>query len=406
MIGEILSVLGFGYSYVGGVHQNKSFEKIFQNQKDLENRIEKLSDNIIYHPSKVEVEDKTKPVQEIIKDLKVIRNILEPLQKITGNKILSTATIPTPLKMKDALGHNPWEVLDNIRPIQYSKPHSNPDMVPVLFEEGSIIYIGWQMKGTLPMLFGCEYNPEDSFNISSLKKIQKVNLNNSESNEIPIIQNSTKVQEKSEDIHFEKNNYINSNAELTFLLGKKVNNDDKTKQKYKDLIEWNNDKTGIYTDKRDNRRYSVVEFDGQIWMTENFAYHLDNKNCWAFKNDPNNVNSYGYLYNWYSLDKVCPQGWRIPMKDDFEKLLMNLGGSKSVIYNTLTNQNEAGFSSKFCGFRNGMGSFYGESEFTYYWTKNSNSRGSVTCLYINANGTIAIANFSNQLGLSVRLIAE
>jgi hypothetical protein len=66
--------------------------------------------------------------------------------------------------MQDAFGKNPWEFLDTIRPVQHAGPHPNPDMVPILFEEENKYYIGWQMSGTLPILFGCDFKPGRTLN--------------------------------------------------------------------------------------------------------------------------------------------------------------------------------------------------------------------------------------------------
>lgn len=51
---------------------------------------------------------------------------------------------------------NPWAVLEDIRPQHLTVRHPNPDKVPVLFAHSGVRYIGWQMRGALPVLFNCE----------------------------------------------------------------------------------------------------------------------------------------------------------------------------------------------------------------------------------------------------------
>jgi len=46
--------------------------------------------------------------------------------------------------------------LEDIRPQHLAVRHANPDKAPVLFVHQGVRYIGWQMRGALPVLFNCE----------------------------------------------------------------------------------------------------------------------------------------------------------------------------------------------------------------------------------------------------------
>jgi formylglycine-generating enzyme required for sulfatase activity len=76
--------------------------------------------------------------------------------------------------MQIAMQASPWEVLLDIRPVSLSNPPSNPDMIPIVFEHNGVQYVGWQMRGTLPMLFDCTYDellvPETQVEITSNKR--------------------------------------------------------------------------------------------------------------------------------------------------------------------------------------------------------------------------------------------
>lgn len=125
----------------------------------INGNIERLSENILYYDQLV-VRDPNRPKQHKVEGLSDIRKRLEPVQKVIKQDIISSSVIFTPDKMKAAMNTNPWQVLMDIRPSNYATPHPNPDMIPILFNEGNVDYLGWQLKGAVPMLFDCEYKPE------------------------------------------------------------------------------------------------------------------------------------------------------------------------------------------------------------------------------------------------------
>ncbi|WP_069472902.1 formylglycine-generating enzyme family protein [Candidatus Marithrix sp. Canyon 246] len=96
--------------------------------------------------------------QRKIDNLRDVKESLEPVQRAVGSEILSSAIILTPDKMQIAMQKSPWEVLDDICPVNLSKPRNNPDIIPIVFEHSSIQYVGWLKRGLLPMVFDCEYD--------------------------------------------------------------------------------------------------------------------------------------------------------------------------------------------------------------------------------------------------------
>jgi uncharacterized protein (TIGR02145 family) len=104
----------------------------------------------------------------------------------------------------------------------------------------------------------------------------------------------------------------------------------------------------------DGNIYNTVQIGTQCWMKENLRVTrfrsgapipLDTSGgpngdapgeTWTSKttgartiygNDIKNLETYGYLYNWYvNLFDVCPEGWRVTQGGDFVKLWNYLGG--------------------------------------------------------------------------------
>lgn len=120
--------------------------------------VERLSEHILYAQDLYLVKDTTQTQQHYIDNRREVRESLEPVQRAFRTDILSSAMIWTPEKMRKAMQANPWQVLVDVRPLAYVTVHSNPDMVPILFEQEGIRYVGWQTRGVLPMIFDCEYD--------------------------------------------------------------------------------------------------------------------------------------------------------------------------------------------------------------------------------------------------------
>jgi len=81
-----------------------------------------------------------------------------------------------------------------------------------------------------------------------------------------------------------------------------------------------------FTDQRDGRVYRTVKIGKQVWMAENLAYDAKGSKCYA--NNESNVNKYGRLYDWNTAMKICPSGWHLPSKKEWQTLVDFVGGVK------------------------------------------------------------------------------
>jgi uncharacterized protein (TIGR02145 family) len=164
--------------------------------------------------------------------------------------------------------------------------------------------------------------------------------------------------------------------------------------------------TGTYKDTRNDKSYKTVKIGKQIWMAENLAFKVQ-KGCWAYNDDQANVARFGYLYSWETAKSICPSGWHLPNKKEFETLINNCGGSTEVTYKAILSGGCTGLSVLLNGYREENGDFLGLGDHTVFWSSTADSNDYAWSLYVNDFDSDFIMGTGNHsCSFSVRCLKD
>ncbi|MCR5378184.1 MAG: hypothetical protein K6E57_04400 [Fibrobacter sp.] len=172
-----------------------------------------------------------------------------------------------------------------------------------------------------------------------------------------------------------------------------------------------------FCDFRDSTIYRFVTIGTQTWMAENLNYaytdvpyksgdYTSDSTSWCYEDDANNCSKYGRLYTWaaamdsvgtwstngkgcgynktcsptYPVRGVCPKGWHLPTKAEFETLFTAVGGQSTAgkmlksatgwtAYSGITNEDAFAFSALPAGYRYNVRGYYdAEGYFVRFWS--------------------------------------
>ena len=156
-------------------------------------------------------------------------------------------------------------------------------------------------------------------------------------------------------------------------------------------------------DKRDNISYAVRKVGNLLWMMDDLAheYYSDEsyKSTYCYQDRSRECDKTGRLYPGEHLDYACPQGWRLPTKEEWKSFY-----STSVFRNYSTERTNL-----FKGYVSGDHSLNELNYKAYYWTSGEVlADGYNPCVSFDANfGSLSTGELCHeQWKLSVRCVAE
>ena len=146
-----------------------------------------------------------------------------------------------------------------------------------------------------------------------------------------------------------------------------------------------------------------------------------------YDNNPTNSETYGRLYNWYTVDDerdVCPDGWHVPSDLEYFILTDNLGGgniaggkmkeSGNLHWQEYTPEvsqqttNESGYTALPGGYRQFDNGIFNEIEyFGHFWTSSENTNEKAWNLSLSyENSSVYWDSKNKNSGYSVRCIKD
>jgi len=187
----------------------------------------------------------------------------------------------------------------------------------------------------------------------------------------------------------------------------------------------------------DGNLYKTVQIGTQCWMKENLRTTkyktgenipvIANANEWKYctsgamrlhNDNTESTSKYGALYNRHTVStgNLCPEGWQVPSKADWDILANYLGGTDIAGYKMKTDyswdngpsggngngSNESGFSALPAGNCNEGGNFGGLGMMTAFWSSTDGHFRTLFNISAELNGYNLILN----TGYSVRCVKE
>jgi len=192
----------------------------------------------------------------------------------------------------------------------------------------------------------------------------------------------------------------------------------------------------------DGNVYNTVKIGNQLWLKENLKVTKFNDGSpipniskktvygttdrtgawyWDYADNPENNKRYGKLYNWSAVisGKLCPKGWHIPSKEEWEELVGFIGKTNAAcaemqntdgwLESNVKGTNKTGFSALPGGYRTNMGGYTLIGYHAEFWsTSYSNARESGTYTFTVRSNTIGLGGNENnsEAAVSCRCIAD
>ena len=174
------------------------------------------------------------------------------------------------------------------------------------------------------------------------------------------------------------------------------------------------DVEGNLTDARDGQTYRTVKIGSQTWMAQNLNYETADSYC--YNDSASNCSKYGRLYIWTTARAVCPTGWHLPSKTEWETLF-DFAGNRLTAGKALKSESgwaddgdgsdSFSFSSLPAGYRNSDGYYRSERVLTYFWSSTDYDSDNAYDVYLFYGYDFASLNYHNkEFWYSVRCLKD
>ena len=204
------------------------------------------------------------------------------------------------------------------------------------------------------------------------------------------------------------------------------------------------------TDSRDGQIYKTVKIGDQIWMAENLNYadsvktpSLMGKN-WCYANKAENCAVTGRLYTWAAaidsvklatdadnpqdcgsgkectlpdtVQGICPPGWHLPEKKEWDTLLTKVGGEATALkvlksqtgwFHDGNGSDDVGFSALPAGDRINNGNFFDIGKLAGFWSASETDYNYAKALDLGyCSNYAALGYYNKSFGFSVRCLKD
>jgi len=148
--------------------------------------------------------------------------------------------------------------------------------------------------------------------------------------------------------------------------------------------------------------YRTIKIGSLTWLTQNLSEIPSSGKWWCYGDNELKCGTYGKFYDWDAANNVCPNGWKLPSKDEWEELSIFLEGYPN---NILT---KAWWNASYEGYRYEDGRWFpAETEQEGYWWT-STPYGNQAYCYKARNGLKQLdkSDEAKSRGLSVRCVKK
>jgi uncharacterized protein (TIGR02145 family) len=162
-------------------------------------------------------------------------------------------------------------------------------------------------------------------------------------------------------------------------------------------------KSGTFVDFRDNQKYKWVDINNTKWMAQNLNFKMQS-DSWCYNNDSSNCEKYGRLYTFMIALNVCPSGWHLPSKKDYEELI-KFFGNEDIAAKKITKIDSLGLNVLLAGWRSYKGSFANYDD-TGLWTSTSTNEELANGVSVSKDNLFIADDIGKICGYYVRCIKD